>query len=83
MLMKTIKINTPYIKLEQFLKLAQLCQSGGEAKILILNAEAKINGEKETRRGRKLRDGDIVSFKNSDYLIRQDGDMDGDKTTSP
>lgn len=83
MLMKTIKINTPYIKLEQFLKLAQLCQSGGEAKILILNAEAKVNGEKETRRGRKLRDGDIVSFKNSDYLIRQDGDMDGDKTTSP
>lgn len=80
--MKTVKINTPYIKLEQFFKLAQLCQSGGEAKILILNAEAKVNGEKETRRGRKLKDGNIVSFKSCDYLIRQDGDLDGDKTTS-
>jgi len=81
--MKNVIINTPYIKLEQFFKLSQLCQSGGEAKILISNAKAKVNGEKETRRGRKLRDGDIVSFNNCDYLIRQDGDLDGDKKTSP
>lgn len=48
------------IKLEQFLKLAQTVQSGGEAKRLIQSGFVKVNGEVETRRGRKLRHGDMV-----------------------
>jgi ribosome-associated protein len=49
-----------YIKLDQFLKLAQLVESGGQAKSMILLGEVKVNGQIETRRGRKLRDGDSV-----------------------
>ncbi len=48
------------IKLEQFLKLAQVVQSGGEAKHLIQSGFVKVNGEVETRRGRKLHGGDVV-----------------------
>ena len=40
-----------YIKLDQFLKLAQVVQSGGEAKHLILNGIVMVNDEVETRRG--------------------------------
>ena len=80
--MKTVEINTPYRKLEQFFKLAQISQSGGEAKVLISSGKALVNDEIETRRGRKLRDGDIVAYGNNRYLIRQDGGLDGDKTAS-
>ncbi|NLY19362.1 MAG: RNA-binding S4 domain-containing protein [Clostridiaceae bacterium] len=81
--METVRITTPYIKLEQFFKLARICQSGGEAKMLILSGKAYVNDEKETRRGRKLMDGDIVSYENRNFLIRRDGGFDGDKTASP
>ena len=47
-----------YIKLDQFLKLAQIAMTGGEAKAMIQEGMVKVNGEVEMRRGRKLRDGD-------------------------
>ncbi len=81
--MKTVKINTPYIKLEQFLKFESICQSGGEAKFFISDGNVKVNGEEETRRGRKLREGDIIVINKKEYQILQDGDFDADKTTSP
>lgn len=81
--METVNIKTPYIKLEQFLKLTQICQSGGEAKLLILGGKAKVNNEIEKRRGRKLKDSDIVAIGNSVYIVRKDGGLDGDKKTSP
>jgi ribosome-associated protein len=49
-----------YIKLDQFLKLAGVVRSGGEAKQLIQSGGVMVNGEVETRRGRKLRHGDVV-----------------------
>lgn len=49
-----------FIKLDQFLKLAQIVQSGGEAKRLIQAGFVMVNGEAETRRGRKLYHGDWV-----------------------
>lgn len=49
-----------YIKLDQFLKLAQIAETGGQAKSMILLGEVKVNGEIETRRGRKLHHGDTV-----------------------
>jgi ribosome-associated protein len=52
---------TAHIKLDQFLKHRCLAQSGGEAKLLILNGEVVVNGVVETRRGRKLIAGDQVS----------------------
>ena len=46
-----------YIKLDQFLKLANVVQTGGEAKVLIQSGQVLVNGQVETRRGRKLRPG--------------------------
>lgn len=48
------------IKLEQFLKLAQVAPTGGQAKLLIQSGQVRVNGVVETRRGRKLRSGDCV-----------------------
>ena len=50
-----------FIKLDQFLKVQQIVMSGGEAKHLIQNGEVMVNGEEETRRGRKLHQGDVVT----------------------
>ena len=44
------------------MKLNGLAQSGGEAKFFITSGDVTVNGEVETRRGRKLRDGDVVEF---------------------
>lgn len=57
------------IKLDQFLKLANLVGTGGEAKMLIQGGEVFVNGEVETRRGRKLRHGDTVTYLGEDYVI--------------
>jgi ribosome-associated protein len=55
-----VKIDTEYIKLDSFLKAANLASSGGEAKLFIIDRMVKVNGEIETRRGRKLYPGDRV-----------------------
>ncbi|MCY7323276.1 RNA-binding S4 domain-containing protein [Phormidesmis priestleyi ULC007] len=48
------------IKLDQFLKMKGIVESGGQAKMLIQAGEVKVNGQIETRRGRKLIKGDRV-----------------------
>ncbi len=48
------------IKLDQFLKMKGIVESGGQAKVLIQAGEVKVNGQIETRRGRKLIKGDRV-----------------------
>ena len=53
-------IDTAYIKLDSFLKLANLVMSGGEAKLLIQEGLVQVNAQTETRRGRKLYPGDRV-----------------------
>ncbi|HPQ47667.1 MAG TPA: S4 domain-containing protein YaaA [Clostridia bacterium] len=68
--MKEIKITTEYIKLDQFLKLSGCVNNGGEAKILINEGHASVNGEKETRRGRKLKPGDMVEFMEKEFMVR-------------
>lgn len=60
--MKKIKINTPYIKLDQLIKFAGISFDGAEAKEIILSGAAYVNGEKEERRGRKLYKGDTVKI---------------------
>lgn len=49
------------ITLGQFLKLMGVAQTGGHAKILVQSGEVEVNGEIETRRGRKMKNGDRVS----------------------
>ncbi|GAA0136038.1 S4 domain-containing protein YaaA [Paenibacillus sp. YSY-4.3] len=58
--MKTVGISTEYIKLDQFLKLADCVPTGGMAKALLQEAAVKVNSEPEDRRGRKLYPGDMV-----------------------
>lgn len=67
--METIKINTEFIKLDSFLKLTNLCESGGLAKTLIQEGAVMVNGEVETRRGKKLYKGDKISFQGNDFII--------------
>ena len=61
--MKTIKIDTEYITLGQFLKLADIISTGGMAKWFLSENEIFINGEQDQRRGRKLRAGDKVEIR--------------------
>ena len=67
--MQTITLRDEFIKLGQALKAAGLVDSGVEAKIVIINGEVKVNSETETRRGRKLFDGDIVSYNGNEIKI--------------
>lgn len=67
--MEEILINTPYVTLGQFLKLAEIIQSGGEAKLYLANNKVLINDEEDNRRGRKLKDGDIIKIKEKTYRI--------------
>ncbi len=64
-----IWISTEFIKLEAALKLSGAVETGGMAKLAILNGEATVNGEVCTMRGKKLRDGDTVSFNGVTYRI--------------
>lgn len=60
---RMIQIKGEYITLGQFLKLADVIQTGGMAKWFLQEHEVLVNSEREERRGRKLRDGDIVEVK--------------------
>ena len=60
---------TEQIKLDQFLKLAQVVQSGGEAKHLIQSGAVMVNNVVETRRGRKLYHGDIVNVDEDEMMV--------------
>jgi ribosome-associated protein len=57
-----VPVRDDSIRLGQFLKLANLVESGGEAKPLIADGAVTVNGEVETRRGRQLVRGDVVSL---------------------
>ncbi len=60
--METIKLREDFIKLGQALKAAGFVDSGVEAKLVIQDGLVKVNGSIETRRGKKLVDGDMVEF---------------------
>ena len=63
-----------HIKLDQFLKLASIVQTGGEAKHLILSGQVVVNGQIETRRGRKLYEGDIVLIGEDELVVQVEPD---------
>ena len=65
-----IKIDSEFITLGQFLKFADIIQSGGEAKSFLSQNEVYINNELDVRRGRKLRSGDKVVILGKEYLIK-------------
>ena len=60
--MEEIKITSEFIKLDQLLKFANLVENGADAKFLVQNGFVSVDGEVETRRGRKLRGGEVVEI---------------------
>ena len=64
-----IKIKTEYIKLDSLLKFAGIAETGSFAKMMIAEETIKVNGEKCTARGKKIRSGDIVSVRNIDLKV--------------
>ena len=60
--MNDVPIDDEGIKLGQFLKLANLVESGSEAKQVLAGGVVRVNGDIETRRGRQLERGDVVSL---------------------
>ncbi len=72
--MQQITIKDEFIKLGQALKLAGMVDSGVDAKIEIEEGNVKVNGEVETRRGKKLRNGDMFSFDGQECRVSAPAD---------
>ncbi len=62
-----------FIKLDQFLKMMGAVGTGGQAKVLIQSAAVRVNGTIETRRGRKLRQGDLVDLMGETFTVEMVG----------
>ena len=67
--MDTIIIRTEFIKLQDLLKFASLVSTGGEAKIVVTEGEVSVNGAVCTQRGRKIRPGDVVSYRGKTITV--------------
>jgi ribosome-associated protein len=67
--MRDVQIRDEVIRLGQLLKLAGLADSGAEAKELLTGGVVRVNGEPEERRGRQLRDGDVVTHAGEDIRV--------------
>ena len=64
-----LKLRDEFIKLGQALKAADLVGDGVEAKFAIQDGDSYVNGEVDTRRGRKLYEGDVVTFRGQEIRI--------------
>ncbi len=65
-----VEIRDASIRLVQLLKLANLVDVGGDARYVLSTGEVTVNGEVETRRGRQLREGDVVSLGGVSVRVR-------------
>lgn len=66
---ESVSIRDEYITLGQLLKLKDVIYNGGMSKIYLEDNEVYVNGERETRRGRKLRSGDLVEIPGKGFRI--------------
>ncbi|MCR4562812.1 MAG: S4 domain-containing protein YaaA [Bacilli bacterium] len=64
-----VVIKTEYIELGQFLKFVGIIDQGGQAKFYLSENAVKVNGEDESRRGRKLRPGEVVEIDEKRFEI--------------
>jgi ribosome-associated protein len=62
-------ISDKMIKLDQFLKLVGIASTGGQAKLMIIDGDVKVNGTVETRRGRKLVSSDQVTVEGQTFKV--------------
>ena len=68
--MREVTIRDDVIRLGQLLKLADVADSGTDAKELLAEGAVRVNGEPETRRGRQLRAGDVVDAAGEELVLR-------------
>ena len=68
--MRTVEINKEPVELYKILKFEGLTSSGGEAKLLIGDGQVTVNGEVETRRRRKMVDGDVIGFRGEQLRLK-------------
>nr|WP_317697171.1 S4 domain-containing protein YaaA [Xylocopilactobacillus apis] len=66
---ENVKLKSEYMKLQDLLKIVGIISTGGQAKGFLDEYEVLVNNERETRRGRKLRGGDIVTFGDNNFKI--------------
>ncbi len=64
------EITTEYIRLDDLLKFAGICATGGHAKFVIQNGEVEVNGEVCLMRGKKLRGGDMAKFEDTVIKVK-------------
>lgn len=67
--LEKVKLKSEYLKLQDLLKIKGIIGSGGQAKAFLATTEVLVNHERETRRGRKLRAGDLVTFEHNNFKI--------------
>lgn len=65
-------ITTEFIRLDSFLKFKGIAETGGQAKAFIQDGIIKVNGEICTARGKKIRNGDLISAFSTDYHIKNE-----------
>lgn len=69
-IMQTIHLKDEFIKLGQLLKLAGFVESGVEAKFVIQDGLVKVNGQVDTRRGRKIVVGDMIEYNGESIQVQ-------------
>ena len=72
---KKIPIQTPFIKLDSFLKFSGAAETGGQSKELVQEGAVQVNGEVCTMRGKKLRPGDRVTLDGQEYEVVSGEDL--------
>lgn len=68
--MKTFSIDTEYIPLIQLLKATRIANSGGEAQMLVEQGLISLNGNRESRKRAKIRDGDVVKYGKTEIVVK-------------
>ena len=72
-----VPIRDERIRLGQFLKLANLVESGSDVRPLVTEGQVQVNGEVETRRGRQLVRGDVVECRGQAARVADESALDG------
>ena len=67
----TLRPDDEFIELMKLLKIKQIAQTGGHAKIIIENGEVTVNGEQEFRKRKKLRPGDLIEVEGNVIEIQE------------
>ena len=77
---RDVEIRGESIRLGQFLKLADAVDNGAEVRPLLMRGSVLVNAETETRRGRQLGIGDVVSLGGDSFRVVRTQDRPGDAT---